>query len=157
MTGFAVCTNVVGHAVQFYCGDWAAIWKQPQFTNDAVARQVRRKKRPPHWGQIEQIIGTESDDGGPRLMRSVMSVRSEHGSAVHPTQKPVELLKPLIAYSCPEGGTVLDPFAGSGSTGIAARIMSRNAVLIEANAEYAEIARVRIRDDAPLLSERNLP
>ena len=146
------------HAVQFYCGDWAAIWKQPQFTNDAVARRVRRKKGPPHWGwgQIDES-SYESHDGGPRLMRSVMFVRSENGSAVHPTQKPVELLKPLIAYSCPEWGTVLDPFAGSGSTGIAARIMSRNAVLIEANAEYAEIARVRIRDDAPLLSERNLP
>ena len=62
----------------------------------------------------------ESHDGGPRLMRSVIYAKSCHGYAVHPTQKPVYVLTPLIEYSVPPYGTVLDPFGGSFSTGVAA-------------------------------------
>ena len=65
-----------------------------------------------HMGHIEAGSYT-SEDGGPRLMRSVIEENNCHGCAVHPTQKPVNLLMPLIKYSCPPGGTVLDLFAGS--------------------------------------------
>src|SRR6185437_2647863 len=73
-------------AVQFYCdtAPWADVYKDPQFTNDATARTVRRKGRPTHMGHIE-AGSYESFDGGPRLMRSVIFVRSEHGRADHPT------------------------------------------------------------------------
>jgi DNA modification methylase len=49
----------------------------------------------------------------------------------HPTQKPLELLRSLIRVVTPPNGTVLDPFAGSGSTGIAAAAEGRKAILIE--------------------------
>lgn len=138
------------HAVMFYRGRWADLHHDTQFTMDATAKSVRRKTRPAHTGQIERGHYT-SVDGGPRMMRSVLPIRNEHGRAVHPTQKPVELLSPLVRYSCPPGGVVLDPFAGSGSTGLAARQNGRGFVLIESDPGRAQIMRNRLADDAPLL------
>ncbi len=79
-----------------------------------------------------------SEDGGPRMMRSVIYARSCHGDAVHPTQKPLAILSPLIEYSCPVGGMVLDLFAGSGSTLVAASRMNRRAIGIEIEERYCE-------------------
>jgi len=125
-------------AVHFYWGDWRGIHKAPQFTSDATARTARRKGKPPHWGAIE---GTkyQSEDGGPRLMRSVLSVRSCHGEAVHPVQKPEAIVTPLLLYSVPAGGLVLDPFAGSGTTLAVARKHCRRAIGIEAREDYCRL------------------
>jgi site-specific DNA-methyltransferase (adenine-specific) len=135
-------------AVQYYpaARPWADIYKAPVFTNDAVALKLRRNTKPTQWGDMGKSF-YEVEDGGPRLARSVFCVQSCHGYAEHPTQKPVALLQPLIQYSCPEGGLVLDPFAGSGSTGIAADSIGRNAILIEINPEYAAMARRRLDAD----------
>lgn len=65
----------------------------------------------------------------------------------HPTQKPVELLKKLIEDYSEEGETVLDPFAGSGTTAVAAKQMNRNCTLIEINEKYCEVARNRLSQD----------
>lgn len=59
----------------------------------------------------------------------------------------------LTRLVTPPGGIVLDPFAGSGSTGRAADIEGFDAILIELNPEYAAIARKRVRGDAPLFAE----
>jgi site-specific DNA-methyltransferase (adenine-specific) len=135
-------------AVHWYRGAWKDCYKQPQHTQDATARQVHRKQRPPHTGQIDESSYV-SVDGGPRLMRSVMHVRSMHGRAIHPTEKPLAVVDPLIRYACPPGGLVLDPFAGSGSTLDAARSSGRRAIGIEANEAYAEKAACRLSQ--PLL------
>jgi site-specific DNA-methyltransferase (adenine-specific) len=83
----------------------------------------------------------ESFDGGPRLMRSVIRVRSTHGFAEHPTQKPLGILSPLIAYSVTTiSGCVVDPFCGSGSTLIAAAQHGAQAVGIEIDEKNCEIA-----------------
>lgn len=67
------------------------------------------------------------------------------GNVLHPTQKPVSSLMPLIeAYSRP-GNIVLDPFAGSGSTGMAARQAKRLFILIEKELEYHQTAQARLR------------
>lgn len=89
-------------------------------------------------------VRVRREDGGPRLMRSVLQVRSEHGRAVHPTQKPLGILRPLIQYSCSIDGTMLDPFAGSGSTLLAARELGRRAIGIEAREDYCEAAVKRL-------------
>jgi site-specific DNA-methyltransferase (adenine-specific) len=60
-----------------------------------------------------------------------------------PTVKPHDLLRWLVRLVTPLGGTVLDPFAGSGSTGKAARAEGMNAILIEKEARYVEIMRSR--------------
>ncbi len=142
-------------AAHFYpaASKWADIYKAPQFTNDARASVVRRKGRPKQWIGATGETVYRSEDGGPRLMRSVLSVRSEHGRAEHPTQKPLLLLEPMLAYCCPEGGTVLDPFAGSGSTGVAAQQTGRHAILIEHHPDFAALSQRRLDGDAPLFAE----
>ncbi|WUH64484.1 site-specific DNA-methyltransferase [Streptomyces sp. NBC_00441] len=91
-------------------------------------------------------IGSKTWDGsdGSRLLRSVLKVRSMQGRALHPTEKPLGCLAPLITYACPPGGTVLDPFAGSGSTLDAARQSGRRAIGIEADERYCEAAARRL-------------
>jgi site-specific DNA-methyltransferase (adenine-specific) len=137
---------------QFYPAGvaWSAIYKKPLFTNDATARVVRKKGRPAHWIGVVGETVYRSEDGGPRLMRSVMFARSEHARAEHPTQKPIATIMPLIEYSCPVGGIVLDPFCGSGAVGIAAARQGRSFVGIDINPEYAEMAERRIGADAGL-------
>lgn len=132
---------------------WIEVFKEPQFTNDARARVVRKKARPAQWiGKTGDTI-YRSEDDGPRLMRSVMFERSEHGRALHPTQKPIGIVEALAKYSCPAGGTILDPFAGSGTVGVVAQRNGFNALLIEARDEYVSVIRDRLQNDAPLLAQ----
>lgn len=139
-------------ALHFYRDDatWAEVFKAPQFTNDARARVVRKKGRPAQWIGATKDTTYRSEDGGPRLMRSVQFVRSEHGRAIHPTQKPLALVEPLLLYACPVGGHVLDPFAGSGTTGVLAQRHGMAATLIEGNPDFASLIAHRLDDDAPL-------
>ena len=62
----------------------------------------------------------------------------------HPAQKPLELLERIILTGSKENDTVLDPFAGSGTTGIAAKKLGRKYILIESDSEYCKIAKGRI-------------
>lgn len=131
------------HALHWYRGEWRDQRHEVPTTADAVQRVVRTKRRPPQMGQIDKSPFV-SQDGGPRLMRSVMQVRSMHGRAIAPTEKPVGILSPLIEYSCPPGGLVLDLFAGSGSTLEAARQAGRRAVGIERDEAQIEKAANRL-------------
>lgn len=140
-------------AMHFYRDDvpWGDVFKAPQFTNDARARTVRKKGRPAQWIGATGETVYRSEDGGPRLMRSVIYARSEHGRAEHPTQKPIAIVEPLLLYACPPGGRVLDLFAGSGTTGVVAARHGMDATLIEGREDYAQIIRSRLTNDAPLL------
>jgi DNA modification methylase len=71
----------------------------------------------------------------------------------HPTVKPTDLMRYLCRLVTPPGGTVLDPFMGSGSTLKAAELEGFDAIGIELDEGYIEIARRRIASDAPLFAE----
>jgi site-specific DNA-methyltransferase (adenine-specific) len=130
-------------ALHFYRGEWASIHKEQQFTNDATARTVRRKARPPQWGDIGAHHYT-SEDGGPRQMTSVIYARSCHGYAVNETQKPEELVMPLVRYSVPGGGLLVSLFAGSGTDLIVARKTGRRAIGFEVRESQCETAALRL-------------
>lgn len=66
------------------------------------------------------------------------------GNRLHPTQKPIAALQPLIETFCPVDGLVLDPFCGSGSTLVAARSLGRNYIGIELNQEHQRTALRRL-------------
>jgi site-specific DNA-methyltransferase (adenine-specific) len=74
----------------------------------------------------------------------VIDVRSCHGTAIHPTEKPVGLLQILIRTSCPPGGVVGDMFAGSGAAGEACAQAGRDYVGVEIDPEMAGKARTRL-------------
>ncbi|WP_241758147.1 DNA methyltransferase [Myxococcus landrumensis] len=64
---------------------------------------------------------------------------------MHPTEKPVELLAFLVVRACPEGGLVLDPFAGSGATLFAAQQLGRSAVRVDLDERCCEAAAKRLK------------
>jgi site-specific DNA-methyltransferase (adenine-specific) len=69
----------------------------------------------------------------------------------HPTVKPIELMKYLCRLVTPKGGTVLDPFMGSGSTGMAAKDEGFDFIGIEKEEEYFKICESRIKSTSPLM------
>lgn len=69
---------------------------------------------------------------------------SYSGNALHPTQKPLNVLTPLIESFCPWGGVTLDPFAGSGSTLVAAKLAGRHAIGVEIEAKMQACANARL-------------
>jgi site-specific DNA-methyltransferase (cytosine-N4-specific) len=72
--------------------------------------------------------------------------RQDHGAAFSR-----RLVEPCLLAGCPLGGSVIDPFAGSGTTGVTAASLGRSATLIELNPDYVEIATRRLAQDATLL------
>ncbi|MFX0145262.1 MAG: DNA-methyltransferase [Candidatus Hodarchaeota archaeon] len=85
-----------------------------------------------------------------KQMRSVWSIplipKEEKEFGKHPTQKPLELLNRIISASSNEEDSVLDPFVGSGTTGIVCSILNRKFIGIDSNKEYLELAINRYRD-----------
>lgn len=137
------------HALHWYRGDWAAVRHDtPRIPGGDGTKGVRRNPPPTHTGVIRASVYV---DDGLRLTRSVIRVPSMHGVAINETEKPRGILEPLIEYGCSLGGLVLDPFAGSCSTLVAARATGRRAIGIEKREAQCEKA-VRYR-----LSQSTLP
>lgn len=88
--------------------------------------------------------GNSENLSGLRNRRSVWSVATAQTHEAHFATFPERLIYPCILAGCPEGGVVLDPFMGTGTTGLVARKLSRNYVGIEINPEYKKIADRRI-------------
>jgi site-specific DNA-methyltransferase (adenine-specific) len=87
---------------------------------------------------VRRTDGRESEHHTPNLRTTE---RRNH----HPTVKPTDLMRYLCRMVTPPGGTVLDPFTGSGSTGRGAVLEGFDFIGCELSPEYAEIARARIR------------
>ena len=91
-------------------------------------------------------------------MRTVWSIptppQSEKLCGRHPTQKPLALLERIITASTKEGDLILDPFMGSGTTGVASVKLGRKFVGIDVDKQYVNLAEKRILDilnNKPLL------
>lgn len=86
-----------------------------------------------NYGRVKERAVTNNPTGE-RCPVTVFECAKDRG--LHPTQKPVKLLKWLIESYCPPGGTVCDPYMGSGSTGEAADEMGMDFIGVEKNPEY---------------------
>ena len=76
-----------------------------------------------------------------------LTKRSEKKEGKHPTQKPEYLLERIILASTQGNDVILDPFMGSGTTGVVAKRLGRQFIGIEENEEYYEIAKRRIENE----------
>ncbi len=81
---------------------------------------------------------------GGKQMKNLWEINSEKHKTIHPTEKPETLLERIILISSKEGDTVLDPFMGSGTTGVVAKRLNRNFIGFEIDPKYFEIAKDRI-------------
>ncbi len=94
---------------------------------------------------IEPNKYANEQGGASRFFYVAKASKRERGEGnVHPTVKPTKLMEYLIKLVCPPNGTVLDPFMGSGSTGVAAKNLGFNFIGIERDFSYFQIAKRRI-------------
>ena len=94
--------------------------------------------------QLGRASGAERTESEWRNKRSVWSVPPASYREAHFATFPPDLIRPCILAGCPVGGTVLDPFGGSGTTGMVAYENGRSAVLIELNQDYAKLINERL-------------
>jgi len=135
--------------------------KKPNYYFDNEAIKVQSKQ---DWGTRNRTNGKYHNEGtGLRPhsgltksyekanKRSVWSVNVKPYKEAHFATYPSELIEPCILAGCPIGGTVLDPFGGSGTTAQVAIENGRNAILCELNPEYIKLIKKRIAETQPLL------
>jgi DNA modification methylase len=104
---------------------------------------------PPHMvganGPDRPSKGVPNGAGGlMRNKRSVWTVSPKPFKEAHFATFPPALIEPCILAGCPEGGIVLDPFGGAGTTGLIAKQHDRDALLIELNPDYVKMAQRRL-------------
>lgn len=83
---------------------------------------------------------------GGKQMRNLWEINAQRHLTKHPTEKPEILLERIILLGSKEGDTILDPFIGSGTTGVVAKKLKRNCIGFEISPEYFEMAQQRIND-----------
>ena len=96
--------------------------------------------------------GSSGDPERGRNKRSVWTVATQPFPGAHFATFPPKLIEPCILAGSREGDVVLDPFSGSGTTGMVALRHDRSYIGCELSPEYVELSRHRITDDAPLLN-----
>jgi DNA methylase len=101
-------------------------------------------KRARHTFNYELINGPDPEAQVSSVWRIPTVSRDEKRMGYHPTQKPLRLVRRALLASTGEGALVFDPFAGSGTTGVAAKELGRFFVGAELEKEYAELAARRI-------------
>lgn len=106
--------------------------------------KIGTSKPPPHYGSSRGLrFARTTDLYHPKSIIRFNNTRT--GRSLHPTQKPLDLMKWLVrSYSNP-GDTILEPFAGSGSTLLAAQLLGRNAIGIEQSLDYCAIITERLK------------
>lgn len=95
--------------------------------------------------QVErESHGNQENQTGRRNKRDVWSISTKGYAGAHFATFPEKLVEPCVLAGCPVGGTVLDPFAGSGTTGVVAKRLGRGFVGCEISPTYAKMAEERI-------------
>jgi len=128
--------RVFTHSTEFVI--WAVKGKGWKFNYEKL-KEINPKKQKD--GRLKQM----RDFWELPLVQGKERLRGKNGKALHPTQKPEELLKRIILASSNKGDIVLDPFVGSGTTTYVAQKYGRNWIGIEKDKGYIKIAKQRMR------------
>jgi DNA modification methylase len=162
----AISEPVTGNA--HACGNGVnpkAKWKTPDgwdtSTGNSGHKSFHQKGRedgfvgyqPKRPRQNESFSAAVKDLVETRNKRSVWTIATQAFSEAHFATYPEKLVEPCVLAGSKEGDTVLDPFCGSGTTGVVALRYGRDFIGIELNPEYAAMARRRIENDAPLFNK----
>ncbi len=124
-------------------------------STEFIVWAVKGKKWIFNYKELKKINPETQKDGSLKQMRDVWvtslvqgkeRLRGKDGKALHPTQKPEEMLKRIIIASSNKEDLVLDPFLGSGTTAIVAKRLGRNWIGIEKNEKYVEAAQRRLQE-----------
>lgn len=124
-------------------------------SSEFVVWAVKGKNWIFNYDEIKKINPERKKDGSLKQMRDVWllplvqgkeRIHKDNGRALHPTQKPEELLKRIIIASSKIGNIVLDPFIGSGTTAVVAERLGRNWIGIEKNQSYITAALNRLNN-----------
>lgn len=138
-------------AYHWYRGPWRSLhheWEREAYGGPDKSGRRLGEARGEHLGVYGP--GTSYVDDGTRQPRSVtyliesMSVR---GRKRHQDEKPLATVVPLVRECAPPGGLILDCFAGSGTTGVAAKMTGRRALLVEADERSCEVAAERLAEN----------
>jgi site-specific DNA-methyltransferase (adenine-specific) len=133
------------------------VWEKPNPPPNLSCRYFTHATETVLWAARDHktkhhfAYSTMRGKNGGKQMKSVWrmtapgKVEKVHGK--HPTQKPLELLERILLASCPAGSLVLDPFNGSGTTGVAAIRLGHRYVGIDRDASYLGLTRARMLDE----------
>ncbi|WP_420870675.1 DNA-methyltransferase [Enhygromyxa salina] len=135
------------------------VWEKPNpppnlscryFTHstELVLWAARGPKSKHHYNYAE-MKSRNGDKQMKNVWRFTAPGKSEKSHGRHPTQKPLTLLDRVLVASCPAGGRVLDPFNGSGTTGVAAARLGLSYTGIERETEYLELTKSRLVEEVP--------
>jgi site-specific DNA-methyltransferase (adenine-specific) len=132
------------YALHWYRGEWDGIYhNQQRITHHGPGKgSLHRGETGPAWNGSCRPNAWADD--GTRALPAIIECQTMRMRGIHPTEKPVGILEPLIAYACPPGGLVVDPMEGSGATLDAARCSGRRAIGVEIHEPYAEAAAKRL-------------
>ena len=121
----------------------------------ALGRQdYQWKHEPCLYGWADGAAHTWLSD---RSQTTVLAFDKPARNADHPTTKPADLFAYLVGNSCPKGGIVLDPFAGSGTALVAAHTTGRVARLVELDPRYCDVIVARAEAVCGIKAERRIP
>src|SRR6478609_521698 len=138
---------ILGHAAD--CDEEGCVPGCAVAEADGCVGEGRARLAPSRFLYCPKASRAERDAGCERLPKRALDLFPNAGTSgdarnFHPTVKPLELMCWLVRLLCPPGGLVLDPTAGSGTTGAAAVLEGRRFLGIELEAAYVEIATARI-------------
>lgn len=140
------------------------IWSKPNPMPESVEDRCTKSheyifllsKKPKYYYDHEAIKETTVSGGEKKNKRSVWTVNSKGYKGAHFAVYPENLIQPCVLAGCPVGGTVFDPFTGSGTTAVVALKNGRNYIGTELNPEYVKIAEERIKESIPQTLEQIL-
>lgn len=137
-----------------YYYDAQAIAEKASFTGGRTWDERKADGEPMRYGLASAAaVGAVGGftTGATRNKRTVWTIATQPYAEAHYATYPVELVQPCIMAGSPAGGAVLDPFNGSGTTGVAAIGLGRDYIGIEINPEYIKLAQERLGNTQPAL------